>query len=249
MAFVNHFLLCRSNLFTANYRSGIPGYLPSVNKNSKPSSATFPIKIKRWTFSKRLTACTEREGEKSQCGVVEEKLIREVTEVFCGVDINVRLSSLGGRKRRISGGLDIEAPVKRVWEIMTDYEKLPDILPNIVESRVIQDAVGDKQVEQVILLSRTFNIRSRIVVKVVEDYMKALRFLKLKSRDFEEFDGNYRFSEIENGYCRMEYSLDASPNLFFPISLVEKKILKEVPQLLANIREVALYRKMDDNGS
>lgn len=128
---------------------------------------------------------------------------------------------------------------------MTDYERLPDIIPNIVECRVISDQVGNKQIEQVILLSRTFNIRSRILVKVFEDYLKSLRFLKMQSRDFEEFDGNYRFSEIETGCCRMEYSLDASPNLLFPMSLVERKILKEVPQLLANIRQVAL----DDNAT
>lgn len=193
-------------------------------------------------LSKWLFASAESESTVNQC-VSEEKIVKEVTEVISGVDINVRLTSLGGRRRRISGGLDIEAPVKRVWEVMTDYEKLPEILPNIVESRIISDTGGDKQVEQVILLSRTFNIRSRIVVQVIEDYLKALRFLKMQSRDFEEFDGTYRFSEIESGHCRMEYSLVALPNVFFPVSLVERKILKEVPKLLSNIREVAIYGK------
>ncbi|GJD07158.1 hypothetical protein Gasu2_15350 [Galdieria sulphuraria] len=187
MVFVSNSVLRSTHSFTANTQTSIPGYFLSVKKDQKPVTGKLPVKSKHRLFSKRLTACTESRSEKSQC-ITEEKLIREVTEVISGIDIKVRLTSLGGRKRRISGGLDIEAPVKRVWDIMTDYEKLPDILPNIVESRVIHDTVGNKQVEQVILLSRTFNIRSRILVEVLEDYMKALRFLKIQSRDFEEFD-------------------------------------------------------------
>eukprot|EP00871_Galdieria_phlegrea_P005966 jgi/Galph1/857/GphlegSOOS_G5705.1 len=199
----------------------------------------FPNNSSKEHFVCRSSQSTEDQPCNKQ-EEVTEKVIREVTEVVDCVNIHVRLASLGGRRRKISGGLKIETSVHRVWNVMTEYEKLPEILPNILEARVTVDEKGRKMIEQLILLSKTLRIQSRIIVTVQEEHLKTLRFTKYRSRDFEEFDGVYYFNENNDGSCQMNYNLVATPNPLFPVAIVERKIMKEVPKMLSNIRDIAL---------
>ena len=62
-----------------------------------------------------------------------ELILKEVKNVD-GVDINIKLEGLGGSRRRISGGLFIEAPPRAIWDVLTNYNNLHEYIPNIAES-------------------------------------------------------------------------------------------------------------------
>lgn len=101
MAFSGNFVLGIPQLRTANPETNLRRYCFVVSDNRKALFRKFPIRNKSREFASGLVSCREHENDSNPC-VIEEKLIKEVTEVISGVDINVKLTSLGGRRRRIS---------------------------------------------------------------------------------------------------------------------------------------------------
>ena len=47
------------------------------------------------------------------------------------------MENVPGNARRIFAGIDIQAPVDDVWRILTDYERLEAVVPNLVENTVL----------------------------------------------------------------------------------------------------------------
>ncbi len=85
-------------------------------------------------------------------------LIEEVKSID-GVDVFIRLEGLGGSRRRISGGLHIEAPPRAVWDVLTNYSALSEYIPNIAESGARVQPDGRVRIEQV--LARPLPRRAR----------------------------------------------------------------------------------------
>lgn len=50
----------------------------------------------------------------------------------------MRVEDAPGNARRIFTGIDIRARVEDVWEVMTNYEGLAEVVPNLVENEVVQ---------------------------------------------------------------------------------------------------------------
>lgn len=158
------------------------------------------------------------------------------------IDVPLRVDSLGGRLRRISCGVEIEQPAARVWDVLTSYEKNADYIPNIISVDVRYEG-GDKLLDQVGILSNKLRIRSRIVMKISEDRPNwCVAFTLQQGRDFVRFDGTYQLTETTpKKSCRISYEIVVQPIAFYPVSLVERKIAKEVPNMLAAIREEATF--------
>jgi len=164
-----------------------------------------------------------------------ELILKEVKNVD-GVDINIKLEGLGGNRRRISGGLFIEAPPRAIWDVLTNYNNLHEYIPNIAESGAVLQPNGRVRIEQVGVISPTLRITTRIVLEVTEEPFQRLKFSKVESREFIEFEGIYSITSCKDGRAYLEYSVEALPLPILPIQLVQGKIKKEVPPMLAAVR-------------
>ena len=49
-----------------------------------------------------------------------------------GKRVDFTMESVHLTKRRVSGGVSIDASPEAVWSVITDYEAMPDFLPNII---------------------------------------------------------------------------------------------------------------------
>ena len=58
----------------------------------------------------------------------------DVTEAKCGVvrEVNCSIEVVSIRERKISGGILVDSSWQRVWEVLTDYERLADFIPSLV---------------------------------------------------------------------------------------------------------------------
>jgi len=164
-----------------------------------------------------------------------ELILKEVKQVE-GVDVNIMLEGLGGNRRRISGGLFIEAPPRAIWDVLTNYNALNEYIPNIAESGAVLQPNGKIRIEQVGVISPTLKITTRIVLEVTEAPYKTLTFSKVESREFIEFEGTYSIIQTSDDRSYLEYSVEALPLPILPIQLVQGKIKKEVPPMLAAVR-------------
>lgn len=185
--------------------------------------------------------------------VAVEAVLQELTVPIDGGEVHLRLEALGGRRRRMSGGIFIEAPLPRVWAVLTQYGRMAEFLPNIVASAVKTGVRGEVLLDQTGVISRRLQLKSRMVLRVTEVPTSRITFSRVSGRDFTAFEGIYMFREVPpspggpdgqggggGGGCQLDYSLDAVPMAFFPVALVERKIVKEMPKILAAIRREAL---------
>lgn len=160
--------------------------------------------------------------------------------------ILLRLEDLGGRRRRISGGIDIPVAPERVWEVLTQYDSMSDYMPNIVSSVTRTSPDGGVLLDQMGIISRKLGLRSRILMRVKEAMGESITFTKVEGRDFSEFEGKYVIEECEGrgDRTRLKYELTAIPMPLFPVALVERKIIKEVPGMLESVREESMQGKV-----
>lgn len=161
--------------------------------------------------------------------------------------LRLTLDDMGGRRRRISGSLPVAAPREALWRVLTAYEEMVDFVPGMISSEYDAER---QLLEQVAFISRKLQLRSRILMHV-EEWRDAgeIWFSMRESRDFRYWRGVYRLRRVAEDAgsttaaaataTMLEYELDAVPSLLFPVSMVEGKILKEVPRVLRAIRDRA----------
>lgn len=179
--------------------------------------------------------------------VLQDTVIQVHSDLPCDktktVPVAIKTESLGGRRRRISGAIDIQSSVPRVWHVLTAYHYIDKYMPNIVKCDV-RELNGVLFLDQIGIISRKLMLRTRMLLRVSEDLLKrSLTFTRVEGRDFSEFVGVFSVLEMED-HVRLEYELDAIPFPLFPMYLVERKVVKEVPKMLAAVREEALAGKV-----
>lgn len=167
------------------------------------------------------------------------RVLHEATVPVGDASVALRVEDVGGRRRRVSGGIDIDCGVARVWEVLTQYGVMDRYMPNITRSDVFREG-GEVFLDQVGVISRKLGLKSRMVMKVRERELEEIVFSRVEGRDFSEFEGKYLFREGADGGCRLDYELVAVPMPLFPVAMVERKIVKEVPAMLASVRTEAM---------
>lgn len=91
-----------------------------------------------------------------------------------------------------------------------------------------------------------------MIVSVHEDdSCHQIRFHRVEGRDFVQFDAMWWLEQTSRG-VDLKYELVAKPFALFPMALVERKMYKEMPVMLAAVREEALrgrYVPIEDESS
>lgn len=136
----------------------------------------------------------------------------------------------------MSGSVTVDALPAQVWAVITAYDQMPDFIPSIISQAVDRDGAGGVFIEQVSLLSKKMNLRTQMRLQAVEAASKReLRLRRVSGHGFLEFDGRYLLKPRADGKTVLSYSVELVPCPIFPLPLVERKIRKEVPKMLAAV--------------
>jgi ribosome-associated toxin RatA of RatAB toxin-antitoxin module len=156
------------------------------------------------------------------------------------VDFSTSLVDFGlGLKS--AGSLTIEAPLSVVWDIVTDYERHPEFMPNIVASKL--ERTGTQLVlNQRGLLSNKLQLKVDMRLAVTELFHNELRLERISGHGFMDFKARYQFAPLAGGSCRLGYEVQAVPCPIFPMPIVQHKVRKEVPRMLSALRARAIER-------
>jgi len=159
-----------------------------------------------------------------------------------GTAIDFTMETLHITKRRVSGGVLVRAPPEAIWRVLTAYERLPEVVPNIVSNVVTRDAQsGRVTILQDSLLSRRMNLQTSMKLEAVEQRDAwQLMLRRLSGHGFLEFEGKYKLRPRPDGTgTYLSYSVELVPCPIFPLPMVERKIRKEVPKMLAAVAAAA----------
>ena len=161
-----------------------------------------------------------------------------------GTPIDFTLETLHLTKRRVSGGVLVRAPPEDIWSVITNYEAMPDVIPNILSNVVRRDAAsGRVTIEQESLLSTRMNLVVSMQLEAVASPERwTLELRRTGGHGFLEFDAKYVLKPRGDGTTYLSYEVEMVPCPIFPLPLVERKIRKEVPKMLSAVGEAARER-------
>jgi len=154
--------------------------------------------------------------------------------------VDFMMQSLGVTRRRVSGGLLVDAPADVIWQCLTNYEELPDFIPNILSNRVVRDKNGAIRIDQTSLLSRRLGLRTQMTLEAIESSNnRKLVLRRLSGHGFLEFEATYALQDGVGGKTYLSYQVELVPCPIFPLNLVEAKVRKEVPKMLVAFSDAA----------
>lgn len=198
----------------------------------------------------------------------------EPTEVSEGDDscelVAVRIERTSPNSRNIAGEITVDAPLKDVWAILTDYDQLAVHVPNLVKSKTVpsplhkQGEAGDGQYKcrlfqrgaQKIIgfefgASVTMDMTERILAAASEaedgsvvPQARMIEFKCVESPFFSEFDGSWKVEERNNDMGKIEsvvsYAVEVRPRGPVPVAALEWRIREDVPTNLRAVKHAAL---------
>lgn len=159
--------------------------------------------------------------------------------------VDFEMETLHLTKRRCSGGVLLrDTSPEEIWAVLTNYERLPEVVPNILSNVVTRDgASGRVTIQQDSLLSTRLNLITSMVLEAVEDRDRwEMTLRRVSGHGFLEFEGKYTLTPRAGGATYLSYSVELVPCPIFPLPLVERKIRKEVPKMLCAVGAAAVSR-------
>jgi len=157
-----------------------------------------------------------------------------------GTPVDFQMETLHLTKRRVSGGVLVRATPEAIWAVLTDYEAMPEVIPNILSNTVRRESSGRVLIDQQSLLSRRMGLEVHIQLEAVEQKDRWQLDLRRQSgHGFLELDAVYNLQPRGDGSTYLAYKVELVPCPLFPLPLVERKMRKEVPKMLHALRVAA----------
>eukprot|EP00584_Thalassiosira_punctigera_P005566 CAMPEP_0172527522 /NCGR_PEP_ID=MMETSP1067-20121228/2185_1 /TAXON_ID=265564 ORGANISM="Thalassiosira punctigera, Strain Tpunct2005C2" /NCGR_SAMPLE_ID=MMETSP1067 /ASSEMBLY_ACC=CAM_ASM_000444 /LENGTH=375 /DNA_ID=CAMNT_0013311271 /DNA_START=492 /DNA_END=1619 /DNA_ORIENTATION=+ len=171
-----------------------------------------------------------------------------------GVLVSIECTS--PNSRRISGEIVIEGvPIDDIWNILADYDNLSTHVPNLVESKVINEGGGKIHGGRPRVYQRgaqrifgfefgadvTMDMTEYIHHVQHEDGLKmySLDFECVDSQFFSEFDGSWVLEEFSNNKTMVRYIVDVRPKGPVPVAALEWRIKEDVPVNIVAVSKAA----------
>lgn len=145
--------------------------------------------------------------------------------------VEIQIKKIAERQRQISAKLHIPQPVEQIWKVLTDYEALPDFIPNLTKSRLIAHPNGGIRLEQ-IGSQRLLNINfcARVVLDMEEHFPKEINFHMVEG-DFKGFSGSWCLEPYTLGEyigTNLCYTIQVWPKRTMPVAIIENRLSKDL---------------------
>ena len=156
--------------------------------------------------------------------------------------IEQTMERLPNGTRRLAALLRTPIPIESIWNVLTDYDHLSELIPNLASSEILcrnSNRVHLKQVGSQKLMGLNFS--AQVQLELIENReMGSLEFHLLKG-DFRRFEGAWRMQELKNreGTCLL-YELTVQGCVGMPVALIEQRLREDLKTNLLAVEQAAL---------
>ncbi|MCU0536928.1 MAG: hypothetical protein MUD14_23825 [Hydrococcus sp. Prado102] len=164
-------------------------------------------------------------------------------------NVEVWTEKIDRDRYQISAKLLIPHSRQQVWQVITDYEALPDFIPNLVKSQRLTHPELGIRVEQIgSKCAFHFCFSARVVVDFIEHFPHKIQFQMVEG-DFKVFSGEWKLLPYCDRLCRcaernrnknhseLHYSLQIAPKIPMPIAFLKKQLHQDLPVNLLAISQ------------
>lgn len=153
-------------------------------------------------------------------------------------DVAIEVEEVAKRQRRITSWIAIAQPPETVWQILTDYESLPEFIPNLEKSELLDYSDGKARLEQVGKQNLfKMNFSARVVLDLTETPTERIDF-EMVEGDFKAFSG-YWFLQPSSDGTQLSYSVFVWPPRTMPVTFIQRRLSNDLSLNLVAIRQRA----------
>lgn len=155
-----------------------------------------------------------------------------------GSKVDVVTERLQGRQRRLTARVQVPCTVEQLWQVLVDYDRLAEFVPNLTRSQRIPHPEGGIRLEQVgaqCFLNLKFC--ARVVLDMTEQFPQKLGFTMVEG-DFKRFEGAWHLVSLSPTLTELVYELVVQPPLAMPAGLIERHLSQNLSENLK-----AIYRQ------
>lgn len=164
--------------------------------------------------------------------------------------VNVQIEAPAVNKRTVNADVLINAPIDIVWEVLSDYGRLSEYIPNLAQSdlRAHPEKNGIRVEQCGVQSILGFKFRASVTMDMVEiqadnPKCRAIEFYMVESRDFREFFGVWKLDRIEHNKTALYYSVSIVPRGLVPVRAIEWRISEDVPQNMDAVKQECEARR------
>jgi ribosome-associated toxin RatA of RatAB toxin-antitoxin module len=147
--------------------------------------------------------------------------------------------SRNGDEVVVSAVAEVAADSATAWDVLTDYNRLPDFIPDMSDSRILERRGQHALVRQ---SGRAgigpFQQSFSLTLAVYEVPLQSVT-ARAVAGDFRRFESSYRLRTDDAGHTRIEYSAVIEPSAGIPplvgLPLMSSTIRRQFEALLAEI--------------
>ena len=160
-----------------------------------------------------------------QPGIIEEDNIKIV-----------EVKALDGKEGLIAE-MKVKGTINRTWEVMTDYNSLPDFIPDLKISRVMS-----KRENEIIVYQEgesgflMFKFRVGVTVKIVEHQHNRVEFTNVDG-DFDFLEGEWRVEPLSSNKTLIVFTVAAKPKLYIPRWVIRYIMKRAIPVGMKALQE------------
>jgi carbon monoxide dehydrogenase subunit G len=153
----------------------------------------------------------------------------------------VTVSEAGG-VYSVTARFEVRQPLAVARAVLTDYERIPQFMPGVETSVVIERVDGRAVIEQE-AVSRLMMFRKRVhlVLEIVER-ADSLQFRDRSGQSFVRYEGKWTLCH-EDGGTRISYDLTAQPAFDVPEFVLKRVLKRDSGQMIEGLR-----REIDSRG-
>jgi ribosome-associated toxin RatA of RatAB toxin-antitoxin module len=167
----------------------------------------------------------------------------ELENMVTNCEVAIQVEKIAERQRQITAKIQIPQPAEKVWRVLTDYEALAEFIPNLAKSRLLEHPNNGIRLEQVGSQNvLNFKFCARVVLDLEEIFPKLIKFQMVEG-DFKGFSGNWSLEPYSCGTqqgTNLCYTIQVWPKLTMPISIIERRLNKDMQANLLAIRQRVL---------
>jgi ribosome-associated toxin RatA of RatAB toxin-antitoxin module len=144
---------------------------------------------------------------------------------------------------RINASFTVPGTAQAVAAVLTDYERIPDFMPDVTSSQVLSRSEAGIVVEQEATARfMMFSKRVHLVLEVSEDG-NIIRFRDRCARSFKTYEGAWILTQT-NEHTAVAYQLSAKPSFDVP-GFVLKRLLKRDAAVMIDRIKAEITRRAD----
>ncbi|KAM7254063.1 hypothetical protein ACFE04_031745 [Oxalis oulophora] len=158
----------------------------------------------------------------------------------------------GGVHRCVVACITVKAPVREVWNVLTAYESLPELVPNLAISKVLSRENNKVRIVQEGCKGLLYMVlHARVILDLCERLEQEISFKQVEG-DFDSFQGKWVLEQLGSHHTLLKYNVESKmhKDSFLSEAIMEEVIYEDLPSNLCAIRDYIEKReRMNSFGS